>query len=133
MVLRRPAADPLEGIVPLLHAYLSNDPPCLEYPYIEGGTLVRLIDEFRQSAVSLKPAQAQQIVGRVAQIVSVAHRATPKLVHRDLKPSNILVERPPDGKIVLRVTDFGIGGDWPQPVLELIALSRRSRKTWRRC
>jgi serine/threonine protein kinase len=111
------------GIVPLIHAYLNNDPPCLEYPYIEGGTLLRLIDEFRQSAGALKPAQAQQIVHRVAQIVSAAHRATPRLVHRDLKPSNILVERRGDGKMVLRVTDFGIGGLAAQPVLE------RSRST----
>ncbi len=71
---------------------------------------MRLIDECRQSTGSLKPAQAQQIVKRVAQIVSAAHSATPKLVHRDLKPSNILVERRPAGKIILRVTDFGIGG-----------------------
>ena len=41
-----------------------------------------------------------------------------QLVHRDLKPSNILVERRADGKIVLRVTDFGIGGLAAQPVLE---------------
>jgi len=65
-----------------------------------------------------KPAQAQRVVGRVAQIVSAAHRATPRLVHRDLKPSNILVERRQDSKIVLRVTDFGIGGLAAQPVLE---------------
>ncbi len=116
--LRISASSDTSGIVPLLNAYLNNDPPCLEYPYIEGGTLVRLIDECRQSAGSFKPAQAQQIVGRVAQIVSAAHGATPKLVHRDLKPSNILVERRPDGKIVLRVTDFGIGGLAAQPVLE---------------
>ncbi len=106
------------GIVPLLHPYLNNDPPCLEYPYIEGGTLVRLLEEQRQSTGSLKPAQAQQIVKRVAQIVSAAHAAAPQLVHRDLKPSNILVERRPDGTIVLRVTDFGIGGLAAQQVLE---------------
>lgn len=111
------------GIVPLAHAYLNNDPPCLEYPYIEGGTLVRLIDESRQSTGSLESAQAQHTVQRVAQIVSAAHRATPKLVHRYLKPSNILVERRGDGKMVLRVTDFGIGGLAAQPVLE------RSRST----
>jgi formylglycine-generating enzyme required for sulfatase activity/serine/threonine protein kinase len=113
------------GIVPLAHTYLNNDPPCLEYPYIEGGTLVRLIEVSRESTStgSLKPAQAQQIVQRVAQIVSAAHRATPKLVHRDLKPSNILVERRGDAKMVLRVTDFGIGGLAAQPALE------RSRST----
>jgi len=118
MVLRAQQQIHSNGVVPLLHAYLNNDPPCLEYPYIEGGTLVRLLDECRQSAGLLKPAQAQQVVERVAQIVSAAHWATPKLVHRDLKPSNILVERRPDGKIVLRVTDFGIGGLAAQPVLE---------------
>jgi formylglycine-generating enzyme required for sulfatase activity/serine/threonine protein kinase len=107
------------GIVPLVHAYLNNDPPCLEYPYVEAGTLVRLIDEARKSgAGSLRPDQAQQIVLRLAQIVSAAHAATPKLIHRDLKPSNILVERRADGKIVLFVTDFGIGGLASQQVLE---------------
>jgi formylglycine-generating enzyme required for sulfatase activity len=118
MVLRAQRQIRSDGIVPLLHAYLNNDPPCLEYPYIEGGTLVRLIDECRQSAGSFKPAQAQGVIQRVAQIVGAAHRATPKLVHRDLKPSNILVERLEDGKIVLRVTDFGIGGVAAEPVLE---------------
>ena len=32
-----------EGIVPLLHTYLSADPPCLEYEYVEGGDLAGLI------------------------------------------------------------------------------------------
>ena len=49
MVLRAQQQIRSDGIVPLLHAYLSNDPPCLEYPYIEGGTLVRLLEECRQS------------------------------------------------------------------------------------
>ena len=35
-----------------------------------------------------------------------------------MKPSNILVERRGDRKVVLRVTDFGIGGLAAQPVLE---------------
>ena len=119
--------------MPLLHAYLNNDPPCLEYPYIEGGTLVRLIDESRQSTGLLEPTQAQSIVQRVAEIISPAHRAMPKLVHRDLKPSNILVERGMDGKVVFRVTDFGIGGVAALPLLERLGLRRRWRKTWRRC
>ena len=33
------------GIVPLLHTYLSADPPCLEYEYVEGGDLTGLIQE----------------------------------------------------------------------------------------
>jgi formylglycine-generating enzyme required for sulfatase activity/serine/threonine protein kinase len=118
MVLRAQQQIRSDGIVPLLHAYLNNNPPCLEYPYIEGGTLVRLLDECRQSAGSFTPGQVQRIIQRIAQIVSPAHRATPKLIHRDLKPSNVLVERKADGKVVLRVTDFGIGAVAAQPVLE---------------
>ncbi len=119
MVLRAQKQIRSDGIVPLLHAYLNNDPPCLEYPYIEGGTLARLLDERRQSpAGSFTPAQVERIVLQVARIIGPAHRALPKLVHRDLKPSNVLVERLADGKVKLRVTDFGIGGLSAQPVLE---------------
>ena len=62
MVLRAQQQIRSDGIVPLLHAYLNNDPPCLEYPYIQGGTLVRLLDECRQSAGSFTPAQVQRII-----------------------------------------------------------------------
>ena len=109
MVLRAQQQIRSDGIVPLVHAYLNNNPPCLEYPYVEGGTLVRLLDECRQSAGSFTPAQVQRIIQRISEVVSPAHRATPKLIHRDLKPSNILAERKADGKVVLRVMDFGIG------------------------
>jgi hypothetical protein len=102
------------GIVPLAHAYLNNDPPCLEYPYIEGGTLVRLIDESRQSpspstsAGSLKPAQVQQIVQRVAQIVSAAHRATPKLVRAKPTASGRVTRRASE-RCVVHSSREGIG------------------------
>ncbi len=118
MVLRAQRQIRSHGIVPLLHAYLNNDPPCLEFPYIEGGTLVRLLDECRQSSGSFTPVQVERIIRRIAQIVGPAHRATPRLIHRDLKPSNILVERSADGKVMLRVTDFGIGAVASQPVLD---------------
>jgi formylglycine-generating enzyme required for sulfatase activity len=118
MVLRAQKQIRSDGIVPLLHAYLNNDPPCLEYSYIEGGTLARLLDERRQSpAGSFTPAQVERIILQIARIVGVAHRAVPKLIHRDLKPSNVLAERLPDGKIKIRVTDFGIGSLAAQPVL----------------
>src|SRR5438105_2223296 len=34
------------GIVALQHTYLSADPPCLEYEYVEGGDLAGLIREW---------------------------------------------------------------------------------------
>jgi len=79
--------------VPLLHAYLDNDPPCLEYPYIEGGTLVSVFDECRETPRSFTRDQLQRIIQRIAEIVGAAHRATPMLIHRDLKPSNIMIKR----------------------------------------
>ena len=35
----------LNGIVPLLDAYLTADPPCLVYEYVEGGDLMGLVRE----------------------------------------------------------------------------------------
>jgi hypothetical protein len=47
---------------------------------------------------------------RLADIVAFAHRLSPPIVHRDLKPANILLQRAADGRVSLRVADFGIGG-----------------------
>ncbi|HWC88854.1 MAG TPA: TIR domain-containing protein, partial [Pirellulales bacterium] len=118
MVLRAQRSAGAAGMVPLLHTYLKNDPPCLEYPYIEGGTLVTLIDDARQSGTGLTPLEVQGLVEQIARIVGAVHRATPQLVHRDLKPSNVLVSRGANGQPVIRVTDFGIGGIVARPLLE---------------
>lgn len=118
MVLRAQRSAGAAGMVPLLHTYLKNDPPCLEYPYIEGGTLVALIDDARQSGTGLTPLAVQGLVEQIARIVGAVHRATPQLVHRDLKPSNVLVSRGADNQPVIRVTDFGIGGIVARPLLD---------------
>ena len=95
MVLRAQQQFRSDGIVPLLHAYLSNDPPCLEYPYIEGGTLVRLLDECRESAGSFHPAQVQQ---RIIERIARDRRPSCTGCRQGLfivtwKPANILAER----------------------------------------
>ncbi len=99
-----------DGIIPLQHTYLSADPPCLEYEFVEGGDLAGLLREGRPSGGGLPPPQAAQVVQRLAQIVGFAHRLEPPIVHRDLKPANILVQRGATGQPVFRVGDFGIGG-----------------------
>ncbi len=104
-----------EGIVPLLHTYLSADPPCLAYEYIDGGDLARLIQQRRGG---LPPQQAAQVIHRLAEIVGFAHRLSPPIVHRDLKPANILVKSRPGSKFALRITDFGIGGLAIQEAME---------------
>jgi serine/threonine protein kinase len=118
MVLRVQRQIRSEGIGPLLHGYLNNDPPCLEFPYIGGGTMIRQFDECRESEGSFSPPRAQEIIQQIAEIIGQAHRANPRLIHRDLEPSNVLVERFEDGKFMLRVTDFVIGAVASQPVLD---------------
>jgi serine/threonine protein kinase len=97
------------GIVPLLHTYLSADPPFLEYQYVGGGDLTGLIQEMHGRGRP-KPDVANRLVLRLAEIVAFAHRATPPIVHGDLKPANLLVRRHADRKVALFITDFGIGG-----------------------
>jgi serine/threonine protein kinase len=97
-------------IVSLHQTYLSADPPCLAYEYIEGGDLAGLIAERSRSGAGLKPELAADVIRRLADIVGSAHRLSPPVVHRDLKPANVLVSQGKGGGITLWVTDFGIGG-----------------------
>ncbi len=95
------------GIVPLLHTYLSADPPCLEYEFVEGGDLAGLIRELH-SRGRVQPGTANRLLLRLAEVVGHAHKAS--IVHSDMKPANVLVRWEVGGKVSLRVTDFGIGG-----------------------
>ena len=98
------------GIVALKETYLGADPPCLEYEYVEGGELTGLILDYRRERGSVPPRGAARIVERLARTVGEFHRLAPPIVHRDLKPANILVSYDPEGRIGLKVADFGIGG-----------------------
>jgi serine/threonine protein kinase len=100
-------AGKIRGIVQLLHTYLSADPPCLEYEYVAGGDLAGLM---QQSRKPFPPHEAAKVILHLAQAAGHAHRLSPPIVHRDLKPANVLVERGADGKVSLKVADFGIGG-----------------------
>jgi formylglycine-generating enzyme required for sulfatase activity len=101
---------PHPGIVSLKATYLSADPPCLEYEYVEGGDLGGLILDWHRQAEKPSPQQVAGAMLQIAETVAFAHRLDPPIVHRDLKPANILVQRSRGGEIEFRVTDFGIGG-----------------------
>jgi formylglycine-generating enzyme required for sulfatase activity/serine/threonine protein kinase len=98
------------GIVPLLRTYLTANPPCLEYEFVEGGNLSALVRRWQRLEGGLTPLLAARIIGRLADIIAFAHRLDPPIVHRDLKPANILIHRTSDKRITFRITDFGIGG-----------------------
>jgi hypothetical protein len=106
--VRREGKHP--GIVELRHTYLSADPPCLEYEYVEGGDLAGLIQERHQLEGGIEPPEAARIMGRLAGILGFTHQLKPPLVHRDLKPANILVQGTRPGAMEFKIADFGIGG-----------------------
>src|SRR5262245_591800 len=105
------------GIVELRHTYLSADPPCLEYEYVEGGDLAGLIQEWHQSRGSPRPSETAQLLLRLAEILGFTHQLRPPLVHRDLKPANILVQAGTNGAVQCKIADFGIGGLVTRPDL----------------
>jgi len=97
------------GIVQLQETYLSADPPCLQYEFIEGGDLAGLIQEWHRQPAKPTSAQVETVMLRLCEIVAFAHRVDPPIVHRDLKPVNILVRRT-GGAVEFLIADFGIGG-----------------------
>ena len=100
----RPGRHP--GIVRLEATYLSADPPCLQYEYVEGGDLGGLIVDWHRQAEKPSPEQVARAMLQLAEIVAFAHRLDPPIVHRDLKPANILVQRSTERRD--RVQDHGL-------------------------
>jgi formylglycine-generating enzyme required for sulfatase activity/tRNA A-37 threonylcarbamoyl transferase component Bud32 len=97
------------GIVPLLHTYLSAEPPCLEFQFVEGGDLAGLIQEWHASGNRPTPEQALRVLRHLTEAVAFAHEQQPPIVHRDLKPANVLVRRDAEGKFHYLISDFGLG------------------------
>ena len=98
------------GIVKLRQAYIESDTPCLEYEFINGGDLCGLMSEWLNMAKERRTLLALQMLLKLARTIAPLHTMNPPIVHRDLKPANVLVVRTTDGKINLKIGDFGIGG-----------------------
>src|SRR5205807_3788722 len=63
------------GIVTLQHTYLSADPPCLEYEYVAGGDLTKVMGEWRTQPITAERAErAGRLLLDLARIVGFAHR-----------------------------------------------------------
>ena len=111
------------GIVALQQTYLSADPPCLQYEFVEGGDIGGLIGDWHRQGRKPSADLVARAVLQIAEVVAFMHNLKPDpLVHRDLKPANILVQKV-NGVLRFRITDFGIGG---------IANSRAVQATRRR-
>jgi serine/threonine protein kinase len=106
--IRREGQHP--GIVRLLDTSLAADPPYLKDEYVAGGDLAGLVRDWHARPGGPAPDEAERVVAELAEVVGFAHLLSPPVVHRDLKPANVLVKRGRDGRVRLKVADFGIGG-----------------------
>jgi formylglycine-generating enzyme required for sulfatase activity/serine/threonine protein kinase len=102
-----PALPHGDGIVPLQNADLTAEPPWLRYQAVEGHNLSGLLLNWASLKGPERAKGATAVVRRLARIVGQFHRLPDPIVHRDLKPANVLVSRCRDGKMCLRVGDFG--------------------------
>jgi serine/threonine-protein kinase len=81
---------------------LDDGAPYMVMEYLEGADLSTLLHE--QGRLPLE--QAVDFVLEAMEAIAEAH--TLGIVHRDLKPANLFCIRRPDGKLSIKVLDFGI-------------------------
>jgi len=98
------------GIVQLQQTYLSADPPCLQYEYVDGGDLAGVINDWPPEVGIATHQKAADLILQIARVVGFAHRLSPPIIHRDLKPANVLLFREGEtGELGVKIADYGIG------------------------
>lgn len=87
-----------------LNAVISTpDTMLLAMQYVDGGSLDRIIAEYRARGAMMPAEQVFRLFRQIVAGVAAAHAEG--VVHRDIKPANVLV-RARDGQA--KVTDFGL-------------------------
>jgi eukaryotic-like serine/threonine-protein kinase len=81
---------------------LANGAPYMVMEYLEGGDL----DAWLKERGRLPIEQAVEFVLQASEAVAEAHSLG--IIHRDLKPSNLFCIRRADGRLSVKVLDFGI-------------------------
>lgn len=91
------------GIVPIYDVgRLSDGTPYVVMKRMYSESLARLLGRVDR----LSCAEVAVIAARVAAILHSVHAAG--YVHRDIKPEHILLDRAPQGKLEVRLLDFGV-------------------------
>ena len=86
-----------------VHALMeSNHNTFIVMEYINGITLAEHI----RAKGKLTPREVARVGLQLLTALSKAHKQN--IIHRDLKPSNIMLTRSDDGKLLVKVLDFGI-------------------------
>jgi eukaryotic-like serine/threonine-protein kinase len=104
--LLRETLGPRDDLVRVLDWNLEEAPCFVEFEHSALGNL----DEWLagQGGVAAVPlAQRTEWVAQAAEAVAAAHSAG--VLHKDIKPSNLLLDQGADGRLQLRVADFGSG------------------------
>jgi eukaryotic-like serine/threonine-protein kinase len=81
---------------------LENGAPYMVMEYLEGGDLEQMLAR----SGTLPPEQAVDFILQAGEAIAEAH--TLGIVHRDLKPANLFCIRSADGRLSIKVLDFGI-------------------------
>jgi eukaryotic-like serine/threonine-protein kinase len=76
--------------------------PYIAMEYLEGETLRHAL----QTRGTLSSAEAAEILQQAGRGLNAAHKLG--IIHRDLKPDNIFLSRDDEGKLLVKVVDFGI-------------------------
>ena len=86
-----------------VHALIEeNHNTFIVMEYIHGITLAEQI----RAKGNLNPREVARVGLQLLTALSKAHKQN--IIHRDLKPSNIMLTRSDDGKLLVKVLDFGI-------------------------
>lgn len=88
----------------------------LVMPLLHGEDLEKVL----RRTGSLEPRIAVRLAIQAARGLAAAHRLG--IVHRDVKPGNLFIDRAPDGRVSVRVCDFGIAKSGSSP--EHLSLTR---------
>jgi serine/threonine protein kinase len=98
------------NIIRLFEDYETSDEIYLIMELIKGGDLFDYITKHRRFD---EPTSAL-MVKDVAEALLYLHAK--KIVHRDLKPENLLVMQRKDGRITIKLTDFGLAMQVSGPI-----------------
>jgi formylglycine-generating enzyme required for sulfatase activity/serine/threonine protein kinase len=98
-----------DGIVAVEDVNLAAEPPWVRSEYVDGHGLGGLVLNWASLVGPKRGTTATAVIRRLARIVGQFHRLPEPIVHGYLRPGKIFIGRGPDGKMLLRVSDFGTG------------------------
>ena len=79
---------------------------CLVMEYCDRGTLVDFLSSHVDSR--MEEFNIWRLVWQFSSVLSFLHGQHPPILHNDLKPANILCKTGKNGKISIKIADFGV-------------------------